>query len=403
MRKYTPLGDRKAVALLTLLVVATSFMLVAFKVNIVAAQAPEIVAKRIEGGIVLDGVASEDFWEKAPAITVPLSASTAAGGHVKSVTVKAVHNGSWLFILLTWEDPTMNIEHAEEEEEEEHHLEVLKEQLAAAELQDRAALLWYMGGGLMSLPCMKLGTNGAVTEGEADLWHWHAASNNPDSPQYEATAPHPFATDEYTNTQARTEDSGESEYDVWARGKWSNGVWTLELARKFNTKDAEHDVQFKLGETYHVAFAIYDGGSGEDEESKSTSKWYLLEISNEWLIPPTSERVKQLETKVKQLEAKISELTSQIKSLEDSLKKTASQTSSNIKDLSSSIEQIKSTVADIQKTVQELKDSISSVESKAGEALDTATAVSGQAYLAIALAVVALIVAVAAVALSRRK
>jgi hypothetical protein len=164
-------------------IIAVALLISLANPPLVAAQAPEIVAKRIEGTVTVDGLATESVWAKAPAVTIPLSASTDEGGHVSSITVKAVNNGEWLYLLIQWEDPTASLlqnvtaeSHPVEEEEEEEEEEM------AAEQEDRLAVMWYIRGNLMAYPCMKMGTNGAVTQGEVDLWHWHGARDNPDSP-----------------------------------------------------------------------------------------------------------------------------------------------------------------------------------------------------------------------------
>lgn len=402
-------------------IIAVALLISLANPPLVAAQAPEIVAKRIEGTVTVDGLATESVWAKAPAVTIPLSASTDEGGHVSSITVKAVNNGEWLYLLIQWEDPTASLlqnvtaeSHPVEEEEEEEEEEM------AAEQEDRLAVMWYIRGNLMAYPCMKMGTNGAVTQGEVDLWHWHGARDNPDSPHYghdgKYNPPHPFAVDQYSDTEARSSDKGDSFWDVYARARWSDGVWTMELGRAFQTGDTAQDVQFQLGESYPVAFAVFEGGSGETEESKSISSWYTLEISDQWLEIPASQQVSALEAEVTDLKSALADVEGQLEGLrtrlsglESSLTDIGSRIESvdakvaELAQLGSAISDVKSAVDSLKGVVQDLKGTVDAVQNTAADATELASSAAGQVNLSLSLAVLALIVAIVSIALSRRR
>ena len=363
-------------------ILAVSLLLATTSPRIAISQAPEIVAIRVDGSLKLDGVADEPFWAEAPEVDVPLAASAAGGGHVSLVDIKAAHNGTWLFILAKWRDPTATIELEPGEEE-----------------QDRFVIMWHIRGPMMGYPCMQLGTNGAVTQGEVDLWHWHGAEDNPDSPNYgeggKVTPPHPYAADQYANTQARSSDPGDSFWDIWARGKWSNGVWTLEIARPFTTADTEHDVQFEVGNTYHAAFAVFEGGSGESEAVKSTSAWYSLVIST----GATTTAPSSLEERISNLESEISNIKDMISDLEHDVHWMEGASAS----LNSTISQLKDSLNALESELNDLKNSLKAAESGASEASDLANAALSQTNLVLALSIIAIIVAAASIVIARRR
>ncbi|GAB4307460.1 MAG: hypothetical protein Kow0069_04990 [Promethearchaeota archaeon] len=109
-----------------------------------------------------------------------------------------------------------------------------------------------------------------------------------------ASHPHSFADNEFLNETARYR-SGDSEYtkfgvdpsplsqywryDVFAKGYHNGTHWSLEIARALaiNGSTTTIDHEFKPGETVKVAFALYDGEVGHDENVKYiTSAWKTL-------------------------------------------------------------------------------------------------------------------------------
>lgn len=244
------------------------------------AQAADIVAKKTAESIVVDAVAAEELWAKVPGVDIPLSASAEGGGHIAKVTIKAAHDGKQIFILAIWADPT------------EDRVWHTPEQYPQGPFEDRVALMFSIGPVDMAFPCMKLGTNGAVTAGKVDLWHWHGARDDSDGKNFTTTKPppkgfwyhpYPVADDQYANTTARYDDKklGGSRDDVRAKGRWSAGVWTVEMVRSLTAPDPNFDAALGVGTTIQVSFAVYDGGKAETEAVKSTSPWKILQVSSE--------------------------------------------------------------------------------------------------------------------------
>lgn len=241
-----------------------------------AAQlAADIVAYETDQKIVIDGVANEAVWLVAPSVEIPLTRMT---GYTARVTITAVHNGTHIFILAQWPDPTESrIWHDK----------------GNPPYEDRLSIMFEIATE-MTYPCMDpiAAKKGATTDGEVDLLHWHAARDDPNGLNYTEWAPnppYPYASDQYSNTTKRYRDdkAGGSHWDWPAKGEWTNSTptetWTLELMRKFTTGDSL-DVQFSANSTIDASFAVFDGGNNETHETKSTSNWYTLEISSESLL-----------------------------------------------------------------------------------------------------------------------
>ncbi len=140
--------------------VGLSAMLLAIKVGLVGAQTASLSASQVTGNLQVDGVANEAFWSTTTGQTFTTTytpGSDQIPGGV-SVTMKAATNGTDLFLLFTWSDTTES-----------------RQRLGDASFEDRLAVMMEIPGGTpMDSPCMQASSNGAVTSGTADQWHWKA-------------------------------------------------------------------------------------------------------------------------------------------------------------------------------------------------------------------------------------
>lgn len=163
---------------------------------------------------------------------------------------------------------------------------------------------------------MQLGSNGAITGGAADIWHWQSvptdnSSNdtsfpggytdplgNPLSPPDNLS----FAEDDYTNATSFYVIAGSlgvgspnlepfaDPYTVHVGNYFSDTdkTWTIEMVRPFTTSDAtQYRVQLAAGSSHYVAFAVWNGKLGESAQVKSVSQWYNLTISQLPATPPS--------------------------------------------------------------------------------------------------------------------
>lgn len=158
---------------------------------------------------------------------------------VKSVKVRAVHDGQQLAVLLEYADPT--------------------------EDPDDAAALEFMVGDKKAH--FAHGQPMAQVEGgPVNIWYW----KNKDSKVLDMNA-QGFGTLKMQDRQ-----------DVKGKGLYQNGTWKVVFSRALSTGDAEHDTQIKLGEFINVAFAVWDGKrleSGDLKEKgsqKAVSSWWYF-------------------------------------------------------------------------------------------------------------------------------
>jgi cytochrome b558/566 subunit A len=176
---------------------------------------------------------------------------------------------------------------------------------------DRVAMLWFLASAStrQQAPAMQLGSDGAITGGAANIWHWQSnpTDNDPNDTGFPGGYTNPsgapifpddnvsFAEDDYTNTTgfyviAGSFGAASPNLDPYADpfmvhvGNYFSGAykdWTIEMVRSFSTSDPTYRVQLATGSTYYVAFAVWNGRMGESSHIKSVSQWYTLTISDE--------------------------------------------------------------------------------------------------------------------------
>ena len=201
--------------------------------------------------------------------------------------------------------------------------------------QDRVAMMWYLGGQSGSTPsdCMVVGqSNGGALQsgGAADIWDfmtgasWNTTTqfvpaqgagavplstyynwwNNNVSftgVNYQAP-PDGFAINLYSNatnlyevglgTGLFYDDVGTNAtnpYSTAAGAAMGSGSWTVEMSRTVSTPSggSPYLVNLASGNTYDVAFAVWQGAAGENAFIKSISTFVTLNISNQ-TSPTTS-------------------------------------------------------------------------------------------------------------------
>ena len=211
-----------AIALSVLFIISTSasFMVAHGQMS------PTIVAYKIKGSANLASPGSESFWKSIPWVKIPLSANVPNGGHTPYILVKMANNGSYLFVLLSWNATVpshmmssvfslgggppgyaplwYNQSSGQYIPAPPRSLEetVVKSYYVNSTYysQDRVAIMWYLGG-QSGTPddCMVVGKpNGGALEagGAADIWDFmmgatwnttqpfHVGVNYPTEPLY---------------------------------------------------------------------------------------------------------------------------------------------------------------------------------------------------------------------------
>ena len=269
---------------------------------------------------------SEAGWQSIPWTSVPLAASVSpGGGHTPSVLVKSANDGYNVYMLFGWNGSAGPSYQAASELYRAANGSLVPftpaftaSSVNATQLYynstyyypDRVAMLWFVDNNASSRqqsPQMMLGTDGAITGGAANIWHWQSnpTDNNPNDTGYPGGYVDPsgkaiypldnlsFAEDDYTNTTgffvigagftgAANLDPYTSPYLVLVGSHYdtSTKAWTVEMTRAFTTDAANYRVQLATGSSYYVAFAVWQGKIGESVDMKSVSQWYDLTISD---------------------------------------------------------------------------------------------------------------------------
>jgi len=284
--------------LLPSLILALAAALTFFKVPLANSQGITLVAAQVSGDLpVTDPDAA--LWQTTTAIEVPLSAQNVTrpmilNTRVKSVTARALHNGSQVALLVEWADDTQN-----------------DQMVRVQDFRDAVAVQFPLAEGQ---PFFCMGQQG----GNVNVWHWKADWQadiaarqdmetlypNMHVDQYPFAqgafpAPADYADPNYVpalsvgNLFAAVHPSSVEDLiaggfgsltsqpadgqNVQGYGVWANGRWRVIFSRALTSQEAT-DVLFAPGKVYPLAFAAWDGANGERNGQKSTSQWVSLQF-----------------------------------------------------------------------------------------------------------------------------
>lgn len=286
--------------LLTLLGLVVALGALLLKVPLASSQGLTIAVTAVDGALPLTAPDSE-LWQRATAVEVPLSAQIIARPiqpetNVHAVTVRGLHNGEELALMVEWADATRN-----------------ESTLRPEDFRDGVAIQFPLAAGL---PFFCMGQQG----GDVNIWHWKAdwQANLAARQELHDLFPNMYV-DQYPYTEADA-DVLTAEYTdinylpaaaagnlmaaavhdtpvenliaggfsaltslplerqiVQGHGEWQDGVWRVIFARQLSAAEQE-DVALAADQVYSVAFAAWDGENEERNGTKSTSQWVSLQL-----------------------------------------------------------------------------------------------------------------------------
>ena len=326
-------GGKRAYAALILVVFLLSASLIILGTARSAhaqSQFINLVSYRVTGAPNYTAPGTETFWSSIPWTDVPLAASVApGGGHTPDLLVKSANDGFNIYMLFRWNDSVGPSYGAATEVYQSANgtLIPLNPALTANVTHlfynstyyypDRVAMLWFLASpaARQQSPAMMLGSDGAITGGAANIWHWQSnpTDNDPNDTGFPGGYTNPtgsaifpannasFAEDDYTNATGFFVVGGSfgaaspnlnpyaDPFIVHAGNYFSTAdkTWTVEMVRSFTTPDSSYRVQLATGSTYYVAFAAWNGKLGESSHLKSVSQWYTLTVSDQTPTPPS--------------------------------------------------------------------------------------------------------------------
>lgn len=257
------------------------------------AQANQLVVAKIASSPVIDGIADDAGWRTAQPLKLDVRRVMPPNKGVKTeASIRAAYTSTHVYFLLSWKDPTADVSHktwtwnaatgAYEE---------------GKDREDMAALAFELSGPFSADML-------SPVEATWDVWHWKAFRTNPQgyatdkTHRYFTRQPDTKANKHKANDAsdiwiARPEDSGDSverkqgapakydgervpQYlpgtpsgsaaDVGAKGKWADGWWIVEFARKLDTGEAD-DTTFSPDLCYRMAVATFDRTGDMDKAS----------------------------------------------------------------------------------------------------------------------------------------
>ena len=293
------MNKRKWLSLILTLVAAV--MLTLFKVPLASSQGLTLMAAQVTGDLPVNDPNSP-VWQSATAVVVPLSAQAVTKPmltetRVKSISVRALHNGKQIAFLTEWDDGTKN-----------------DQAIRVQDFRDAVALQFPQ---VQGQPFFCMGMVG----GNVNIWHWKADWQadivawqdmeslypNMDVDQYpfaqgEQPAPADYQDANYVPALAAgnlfasprltpVEDLVAGGFgtltsepapgqNVQGFGAWESSKWRVIFSRDLASSETE-DVSFAPGQVYLVAFAAWDGANGERNGQKSTSQWVSLQLEGQ--------------------------------------------------------------------------------------------------------------------------
>jgi hypothetical protein len=301
-----------------------------------------LAAPAVVGGVDLNHPGTDTFWSKVNSVQVPLTSTSNYGGNTKSVTLKMATNGTDLLVLATWADPTQS--RIKNNVIEDPSYPALFKANSTFYYEDRIAIWWSLDQNAGPPPCMQKSAyghgEGESLAGTGNIWHWKAARTDSLGSSFgklkygsgphigqALIPPYSYADNEYINGTGHmqlgwdqyptasvpgnfTIGYGENfvpynTFEVAAHGVYNGTThtWSWVAARSLTTQPKLHQVQFKPGQVYYFALGIWDGGPipmpavphpagwtaiGENEETKSISSWYTMEIPSTSLVVTTT-------------------------------------------------------------------------------------------------------------------
>lgn len=271
----------RAVTVILALLVAATLQLIG--ANPAVSQSAAVEAMLVDG--VPDLEPGSSIWNRAPAAEVPLSAQSViypfGGSALPAVRVQAVHDGTELFIRVSWPDSTADMS-----------------TVGSEDFADAVAV---------QFPAIAASSAPPLCMGQADqgvnIWHWRA-DDLPSSveelhadgyvDQYPSTddlyfparaAGNPYALPSLGPVQDLVAVGfgtlgPSAEQTVAGSGHWDRDEWAVVFSRPLSSADAQRPA-FDVGTTTDIAVAAWDGAAGDRNGQKAVSAFLQLSISGD--------------------------------------------------------------------------------------------------------------------------
>ncbi len=247
-----------------------------------------LTAKRVEGPAPSEP--TDVAWKDAPKTYLAVMPLWWRHDRVEGVNVQAIHNGTKLVLRLTWDDVTGNDhqlgQRAFSDGVAVQFSESADPPLFAMGTEDEVVSLWYWraaGQRAMSdeaLALKDIYPNMPHTDEDAypgiprdPIYTTALGAGNPVSSNDSTTAAEDLSASGFGTLTNR----GHSAQDVHGSGSRDGSSWQVVLARELDS-GREGEVSFQPGQTVQVAFAVWEGASGDRNGQKSVTIWHRLSL-----------------------------------------------------------------------------------------------------------------------------
>ncbi|MCP9455371.1 MAG: ethylbenzene dehydrogenase-related protein [Nitrospira sp.] len=209
----------------------------------VAQESGVVRAALVTGALPVDDP-NATMWNNAAPTVFPMSPQVHWPERIQQVTVqdltvRALHDGTQLAVLLEYEDPTEDPDDA-----------------AAIEFMVGDKKAHFAHGQPMLL----------VEGGPVNIWYWKSRDNKGVdlwAKGFGTLRPH-------------------EHQDVKAKGEYANGKWKVVFSRSLVTDHPDEDAQIMPGQFINIAFAVWDGRKDdagqviEKGSQKAVSSWWYF-------------------------------------------------------------------------------------------------------------------------------
>ena len=156
-----------------------------------------LTVPRIAGGLgapVLDGDPGDPVWAKAKPVIIHTAKATNSPGHVSDITVKAVHDGTYVYFQFQWDDPDVSLKRyplvkteggwkvlqtAFEAADENVYYEDKLSMYVTNVKNGSCASTCHLGVGPSAEKSDKHGLHYTTGGEHGDVWHWKSVRTNP--------------------------------------------------------------------------------------------------------------------------------------------------------------------------------------------------------------------------------
>ncbi len=201
-----------------------------------------LTAIRVSGSVQVSPY--DPIWANAPVVSVSLMFTDGGGmggggGSNSSVSVKAIHNGTDIAFLLSWNDSTLN-----------NVIDGVENFSDAGAIMLNANMICRMG----------------QPNNPTNIWYWRAVD---DSVQ------NLISGGLGTITHTLNDDN-----NFYASSIYASGQWQVVLSRPLAAIDPDDQIDLFVGGSYPIAFATWDGANNERNGRKYRSGMKTLNIQN---------------------------------------------------------------------------------------------------------------------------